>query len=51
MHKLYGDPHRIIAAYRKDIKQWPQIKPEDAEVYRKFHNFLLKCDNITQLQT
>ena len=51
MHKLYGDPHRIIAAYRKDIKQWPQIKPEDAEAYRKFHNFLLKCDNITQLQT
>ena len=51
MHKLYGDPHRIIAAYRKDIKQWPQIKPEDAEAYRKFHNFLLKCDNITQRQT
>ena len=40
MHKLYGDPHRVIAAYRKEIKQWPQIKPGDAEAYRKFHNFL-----------
>ena len=51
MHKLYGDPHRVIAAYCKEIKQWPQIKPGDAEAYRKFHNFLLKCENITQLQT
>ena len=51
MHKLYGDPHRVIAAYHKEIKQWPQIKPGDAEAYRKFHNFLLKCENIKQLQT
>ena len=51
MHKLYGDPHRVIAAYHKEIKQWPQIKPGDAEAYRKFHNFLLKCENITKLQT
>ena len=51
MHKLYRDPHRVIAAYRKEIKQWPQIKPGDAEAYKKFHNFLLKCENITHLQT
>ena len=51
MHKFYGDTQRVIAAYRKEIKQWPQIKPGDAEAYRKFHNFLLKCENITQLQT
>ena len=51
MHKLYGDPHRVIAAYCKEIKQWPQIKPGDIEAYRKFHNFLLKCENITQMQT
>ena len=51
MHKLYGDPHRIIAAYLKEIKQWPQIKPGDAEAYRKFHNVLLKCENTTQMQT
>ena len=50
-HKLYRDPHRVIAVYHKKIKQWPQIKPEDAKVYRKFHNFLLKCENIKQMQT
>ena len=30
---------------------WSQIKPGDTEAYRKFHNFLLKCENITQMQT
>ena len=23
VHKLYGDPHRVIAAYHKEVKQWP----------------------------
>ena len=46
MHKLYGDPHRVIAAYCKEIKQWPQIKPGDVEACRKFHNFFLKCENL-----
>ena len=50
-HKLYGDPHRVIPACRKEIKQWSQIKPGDAEAYRKIHNFSLKCENITQSQT
>ena len=43
-------PQRVIAAYHKKIKQWPQIGPGDAEAYRKFYNFSLKCENITQLQ-
>ena len=47
MHKLYGDPHRVIAAIRKEIKQQPQIKPGDAEAYRKLHNFLLKWEYYT----
>ena len=29
----YGEPYRIIAAYRKEIKQWPQIKAGDADAY------------------
>ena len=36
MPKLYGDPHRVTAVYYKEIKQWPHIKPGDAEAYRKF---------------
>ena len=51
MHKLYRDPKRLIAAYCKEIKQWPQIKPGDTEAYGKFHNFLRKCENIIQMQT
>ena len=49
MHKLYGDPHRVIAAYCKEINQWPQIKPRDAEACRKFHNFFLKCENYVRI--
>ena len=41
MHKLHGDPHRVIAAYHKEIKQWPQIKSGDAEAYRKCHNYTI----------
>ena len=40
MHKLYGDLHRVIAAYRKEITQWSQIKPGDAEAYRKVSELL-----------
>ena len=32
-------------------KKWPQIKHGDAEGYRRFQNFLLKCETITQMQT
>ena len=35
MHKLYGDPRRIVAACCKEIKQRPQIKPGDTKAYRK----------------
>ena len=51
MHQLDGDPHGVITVHRKEIKQWPQIKLGDAKAYRKFHNFLLKCENITHMQT
>ena len=51
LYHLYGDPHRVIAAYQKEIKHWPQVKHRDAEPYRGFLNFLLKCETITQMQT
>ena len=50
LNERVGDPHRITAAYRKEIKQWPQIKAGDADAYRKFTNFLVKCENIDHLQ-
>ena len=29
LEKVYGNPHKIPASYRKEIKQWPQIKIGD----------------------
>ena len=39
MAQVYGDPHRVIAAYRRAIKQYKQIRPVDGEEKRKFSNF------------
>ena len=50
LHGRYGDPHQITAAYQNQIKKWPQIKPGDSDAYRKFQNFLIKCENIDQIQ-
>ena len=35
LHEKYGDPHKIGAAYRNQIKIWPQIKAGDSDAYRK----------------
>ena len=43
----YGNPHSIIAAHRKEIKAWPQIKPADGAAFQKLHNFLIKCESAT----
>ena len=36
----FGDPHIITASYRKEIKQWPQIKAAD------FFNFCFNWDSV-----
>ena len=46
----FGDPHIITGSYCKDIKQWPQTKVGNAGAYRRFQNFLVKCENIDHLQ-
>ena len=46
----YGNPHRILAAYRKEIKSWTPLKPGNPTAYRKFCNFLIKCDSIMSCQ-
>ena len=30
LKQKYGNPHSIIAGYRKEIKAWPQLKPADS---------------------
>ena len=43
----FEDPHIITASYRKEIKQWPQIKTSDADSYKGFQNFLLNIKILT----
>ena len=47
LEKVYGNPHKILAIYRKEIKQWPQIKFGDARAFWKFHTFLLKFRSMS----
>ena len=50
LEKMYGKPHRILASYRKEVKDWPQIKFGDSIGFRKFHSFLLKCRSVAANQ-
>ena len=45
LKKRYGDPFRLINAYRREIREWPQLKVGDAEGFRKFYNLLVKCQS------
>ena len=46
LYRIYGGQHTILAAYKKEVKVWPQIKVGDASGFWKFYNFLLKCQSI-----
>ena len=46
----YGNPHRILVAYCKEIKSWAPLKQGNSSAYRKFYNFLIKCDSIMSRQ-
>ena len=47
LEKAYGNPHKILVSCRREIKQWLQIKFENARGFRKFHSFLLKCRTVS----
>ena len=47
LEKRYGDPHRLLESYRKEIKEWQQLKLGDAADFRKFSNFLVRYQNVT----
>ena len=46
LHKWYRDPHKILAAYRKEIMEWPSVKQGDAAGFGKFLNFFEKCCSL-----
>ena len=46
LHNRYGDPHKILAAYKKEIKEWPAVKAGNAAGFRRFFNFLVKYKSL-----
>ena len=46
LEKQYGNPHKLLASYRKEIKQMTKIKAGDAAAYGKLFNFLIKCQSL-----
>lgn len=45
----YGDPHRILSTYSKELKEWKIIKYGDSLSLRTFYTFLLKCSCIVEV--
>ena len=50
LEKTYGNPHKIVSSYRREVKEWSQIKFGNAKAFQKFYNFLLKCESISGSQ-
>ena len=48
MNNIYGNPHYLLASYRKEIKALPSVKPGDASGFRKFYSFALKCETFSE---
>ena len=46
LEKRFGDPHRVLSAYRKELRLWKSIKPADAVALRKLYTFLVKTSDI-----
>ena len=46
LEKQYGNPHKLLASYRKVIKQMTKINPGDAAAYRRLFHFLIKCQSL-----
>ena len=48
LKKKYGDPHRIMIAYKKQLYGWENVKLGDSTALSKFHSFLLKCGSVIE---
>ena len=47
LEKESGDPHKLLASYRREIKQMSKIKSGDAVAFRRLFNFLIKCQTMS----
>ena len=50
LEKVYGNPHKILASYRKEVKNWQPVNFGHAIAFRQFHNFLLRCKSVATNQ-
>ena len=48
LRRKYGNPHRLLAVYRRKIKHMSPIKPGDISAFRKLFNFLIKCQSSSR---
>ena len=48
LRRQYGNPHRLLAAYRMEIKHMSPIKPGDILAFRKLFNFLIKSQSLSR---
>ena len=48
LRRQYGNPHRLVAVYRTEIKQMSPIKPGDISAFKKLFNFLIKCQSLSR---
>ena len=46
LEKVHGNPHKILASYRKEVKNWQPIKFGDVIAFRRVHSFLLRCQSV-----
>ena len=46
LQERYGDLYQVLAAYCREIKDWPGIIPGNASAFRRFFNVLMKCRSI-----
>ena len=40
LERQYGNPFKLLACYRNEIKRMTKIKPGDAATFRRLFNFL-----------
>ena len=46
LRRQYGNPHRLLAAHRMEIKHMSPIKLGDISAFRKLFNFLIRCQSV-----
>ena len=46
--KIFGDPHIVLASYRKEVRNWLKLKFGNGKGFRMLYNFLVKCDEVAK---